>query len=291
MLAPVKNAGVRGYAIFDAVLPRADRIEVTIYLFDRLPSRRDIIAVGTPAPWCVFATRGAQHLRRATSMRRFFAAFSNWLGLLAAVSVMVGVPSLAWASHDPDGTYCAEPAEAAMLSLINDFRAGRGLDPLELSEPLGAAATHKSEEMAREAYLSHVSPDDVTPRELLAAHGYAHNTATGENIAAGQESAQTTFAQWRDSPSHRELMLDEEFEAIGIARAYNVETDYDWYWTAEFGGVLAEPAETCATPDESSDDVPAATPAPSGDGATPVRLICDGLRLEDGTYDLSCREE
>lgn len=222
-------------------------------------------------------------------MTRFFALFSIALGLLATISAMVGAPAPAQASHDPEGTYCASPAEATMLSLINDFRAGRGLDPLELSAPLGAAATHKSEEMAREEYFSHVSPDNVTPRELVAAHGYAHNTATGENIAAGQESAEATFAQWRDSPSHRELMLDENFKAIGLARAHNVETEYDWYWTAEFGGVLAEPAEMCQ-PESSSDTVPAATPGPGGDGAVPVRLVCDGFRADDGTYDLTCRE-
>jgi hypothetical protein len=221
---------------------------------------------------------------------RFFAQVGITLGLLAAVSVMVSVSSPARASHDPDGTYCAGPAEMEMLGLINDFRAGHGLDPLGLSEPLGAAATHKSEEMAREEYFSHISPDDVTPREVVAAHGYAHNTETGENIAAGQESAAATFEQWRDSPSHRELLLDEDFEAIGLARAYNVETDYDWYWTAELGGVLAEPAQACDRRDGSSDDGPAATPAPVDGGAVPVRLICDGLRLADGTYDLTCRE-
>lgn len=223
-------------------------------------------------------------------MRRFFAHLLLALGLLGVVAATDNAYPLVWASHDPNGTYCAGPAEMEMLALINDFRAGRGLDSLGLSEPLGAAATHKSEEMAREAFFSHVSPDDVTPRELITAHGYAHNTATGENIAAGQESAEATFAQWRDSPSHRELMLDEDFEAIGIARAYNVETDYDWYWTTEFGGVLAEPAEACDGSDGSSDDAPAATPAPVDDGPMPVRLICDGMRLADGTYDLTCRE-
>lgn len=222
-------------------------------------------------------------------MTRFAALFSLALGLLATISAMGDGPTPARASHDPEGTYCATPAEAAMLSLINDFRAGRGLDPLELSAPLGAAATHKSEEMAREEYFSHVSPDDVTPRELVAAHGYEHNTSTGENLAAGQESADTTFAQWRDSPSHRELMLDENFKAIGLARAHNVETEYDWFWTAEFGGVLAEPASPCQSND-SADASPAATPVADDDGAVPVRLVCDGFRAEDGTYDLTCRE-
>jgi uncharacterized protein YkwD len=207
------------------------------------------------------------------------------IGLALAVLGAYAAMPMAWASHDPEGTYCAAPAEMQMLALINDFRAGRGLEPLVLSEPLGSAATHKSEAMAREGYLAHVSPAGVAPRALVTEHGYRHNTTIGENIAAGQESAEATFAQWRDSPPHRELMLDEAFAAVGIARAYNVETPYDWYWTAEFGGVLADPAEPCA-----EDAAPAATPVPAADGAVPVRLVCEGTRLADGTYDLTCRE-
>ena len=143
------------------------------------------------------------------------------------------------------------------------------------------------EAMASEEFFSHVLPDGVTPRELIMAHGYRHNAATGENIAAGQESVEATFSQWRDSPSHRELLLDEAFAAIGIARAYNVESRYDWYWTAEFGGVLTDPARVCDATGEGSPAVPAATPQPPTD--VPIRLLCEGARLADGTYDLTCR--
>jgi hypothetical protein len=208
------------------------------------------------------------------------------VALLGAVAVLAPGHGVVRASQDAGATYCAGPAEMAMLALINDFRAGHGLDPLGLSEPLGAAATAKSEAMASEEYFSHISPGGETPRELLAEHGYLHNTVTGENIAAGQESAEATFAQWRDSPSHRELLLDEAFEAIGIARAYNVETPYDWYWTAEFGGVFSDPATACAAPAETPPAAPATPPATG----TPVHLICEGTRLADGTYDLTCRE-
>jgi hypothetical protein len=213
-----------------------------------------------------------------------------WRIALLGVMVVIAVGNhSARASHDPDGVYCAAPAEMEMLALINDFRAGSGLEPLGLSAPLGAAATHKSEEMAREEYLAHTSPDGVTPREFVTAHGYAHNTAIGENLAAGRESAQATFSQWRDSPSHRELMLDADFAAVGIARADNVATPYDWYWTAEFGGVLADPAEPCDGGTEPRAAAPAATPQPAGD-AMPIRVVCEGTRFADGTYDVSCRD-
>ncbi|MBW3634140.1 MAG: CAP domain-containing protein, partial [Chloroflexi bacterium] len=206
--------------------------------------------------------------------------------VLAAVCVLALMAPSGMASQEESETYCASPAEMRMLELINDLRAGRGLDPLQLSRSLGAAAEHKSQEMASQGYLQHESPDGVTPHELLRAHGYEHNTPIGENIAAGQESAEETFAQWRDSPTHREVMLDEDFEAIGIARAYNVESEYDWYWTAEFGGVLAEPARPC---DADMAATPAATPAAPGTNL--VRLFCEGAQLPDETYDLTCRPQ
>ena len=169
-----------------------------------------------------------------------------------------------------------------MLALINDFRAGHGLEPLGLSEPLGAAAEDKAEDMARCRYLQHTSPDGVAPRELVMRHGYEHNTSIGENIAAGHESAEATFAQWRESEPHRELMLGNEFAAVGIGRAYDVESAYDWFWAAEFGGVLAAPAHPCAA-------TPVAVGSPSPD-ATPVHLVCDGVVRDDGTYQLTCHQ-
>ncbi len=137
--------------------------------------------------------------------------------------------------------YRAGPAEIRMLDLINGFRAGRRLDSLGLSRSLGGAAEYKGREIASQGFLQHKSSDGVTPRALVQAHGYEHKTAGGETIAAGQERAGETCAQWRDFPTHRELMLDDEFKAISLARVYDVESKYDWYWTAESGGVLADP--------------------------------------------------
>lgn len=67
---------------------------------------------------------------------------------LVVLSVLASLSPTIRASHDDGGSYCAGPAELEMLDLINDFRAGRGLEPLGMSRPLGAAATHKSQDMA-----------------------------------------------------------------------------------------------------------------------------------------------
>lgn len=158
-------------------------------------------------------------------------------------------------AQDESIKYCATEAEVEMLQRINQLREERGLDRLELSQPLGVAAELKARDMAEQDYLAHVAPDGQTPRELLDEVGYPSNTEIGENIAAGQQSAEATFEQWLGSQAHREIMLSEEFTAIGIGRAHNADANYEWYWAAEFGGVVGEPAEACQSA------TPAATPS------------------------------
>ena len=157
--------------------------------------------------------------------------------------------------QDEQTRYCATGAEVEMLQRINTFREDNGLKPLELSQPLGVAAESKAQDMAENNYLAHISPDGQGLQELLNMVGYTFNTTIGENIAAGQQDPGATFEQWVNSPEHREIMLGEEFTAVGIGRASNPEAKYDWYWAAEFGGVVGEPAQACtaatpvATPD------------------------------------------
>lgn len=172
--------------------------------------------------------------------------------LIVMLAMLAGDRAIAAQGEENDiATYCAEEAEFEMLQRINELRAENDLEPLTLSQPLGVASEIKASEMADQDYLAHISPDGQTPRELLEEVGYTYNTTIGENIAAGMKSAEATFEQWLNSPEHREIMLNEEFTTVGIGRAHNPEAKYDWYWAAEFGGRVGEPADPCmsATPE------------------------------------------
>ncbi|MDQ4045584.1 MAG: CAP domain-containing protein, partial [Chloroflexota bacterium] len=87
---------------------------------------------------------------------------SNMLILTIMATVLLLLPGgerAAVAQDDGAGTdpYCATEAEAEMLRLINDLRDDRGLEPLQLSQPLGRAAELKARDMAQENYLAHIS--------------------------------------------------------------------------------------------------------------------------------------
>jgi uncharacterized protein YkwD len=155
-------------------------------------------------------------------------------------------------------SYCADPEESAMLAALNAYRAEHGLGELVLSATLGAAAKHHSESMANFNYFDgshdlHFEGDSqdqtVTWQENIASHGYPDNTHTSraENLAAGFESAAQTLDQWINSPSHNEHLLSATYQAIGIGRAFNLESDYRWYWTVTFGSFVDSVAGACDT--------------------------------------------
>lgn len=188
---------------------------------------------------------------------------------LAALLVMLASFPVRAAAQTPPATtataassYCADPEEAAMLKLINEYRSQNGLPALTLSPTLGAAAKHHSESMAQFNYfdaghdLRFEGPNQdqtVTWQENIANFGYPDNTTTSraENLAAGYETAAETLAQWQTSPSHNKHLLSDKYQAIGIGRATNPDSDYTWYWTVTFGSLADAEAQPCDTADGS----------------------------------------
>jgi uncharacterized protein YkwD len=149
--------------------------------------------------------------------------------------------------------YCASAEELAFLKLINDYRRARGLGTLKLTQTLGSAAEHHSKSMADHNYFSHtLIPQGIGWSQNMTNHGYDYNTYRGENIAAGNSSALSTFNQWKASPTHNSNMLSGNYKAIGIGRVYGSSSAYGYYWTTDFGGVADGGARTCATSDSAS---------------------------------------
>jgi uncharacterized protein YkwD len=152
--------------------------------------------------------------------------------------------------------YSPDAQECAFLTIINDYRAQNGKAPLTLLRTLGAAAKHHSVDMATRNYFSHTAPPttaggaSTTFDQNITDHGYNWPTipaGVGENIAAGNSTAQGTFEQWRTSPGHNDNMLGvrSDFKAIGIGRAYYATSTYGWYWTTTFGTVVTGETVDC----------------------------------------------
>ena len=139
---------------------------------------------------------------------------------------------------------CLDTEEIQFLSLINDFRAAAGVRPLAVSASLSAAAAYHSIDMAEQGYLAHTQIDGTTVEQKMANFGYQGGTF-GENIAAGTDTGSAAMQTWQGSAEHTANMLNGEFGAIGIGRAYDPVAQYGWYWTTIFGDVNDGPGWLC----------------------------------------------
>jgi uncharacterized protein YkwD/uncharacterized protein YraI len=163
-------------------------------------------------------------------------------GVAASPNVPLQLRAPAFLVEDADA--CLDSEEIAFLGLINDHRATSGLRPLSVSASLSAAAAYHSIDMAENGYLDHAMPDGTTVPQNMANFGYQVNVH-GENIAAGTDTAAAAMQIWQNSPEHNANMMNGQFAAIGIGRAYDASSRYGWYWTTIFGDVSDGPGWLC----------------------------------------------
>ncbi|MBB3108488.1 putative YkwD family protein/spore coat assembly protein SafA [Paenibacillus phyllosphaerae] len=121
--------------------------------------------------------------------------------------------------------------ESQVAQLVNAERAKAGLKPLTLNWQLSRVARVKSEDMRDKAYFSHQSPTYGSPFEMMKAFGLSYSYA-GENIAAGQTTAQAVMTSWMNSPGHKANILSPNFTEIGVGYAAGGSMRH--YWTQQF---------------------------------------------------------
>ena len=114
---------------------------------------------------------------------------------------------------------------SAVLCLLNQERASRGLGKLRAHAKLRRAAERHSRSMNANNYFDHVSPAGTTPVERVKAAGYltgASSWAVGENIAWGERRLSTPaeiMESWMNSAGHRANILNRRFRHVGIGVA------------------------------------------------------------------------
>jgi uncharacterized protein YkwD len=146
---------------------------------------------------------------------------------------------------------CLNAEEATFLKLINDYRVANGRVALKVSATLNKAAYAHSLDMAQRNYFSHTTLSPLpawqagpTFSDRMKGMGYTYNVARGENIAAGQPTAQRVFDAWKGSAGHNANMLSANYKVIGIGFVKLSGNTYTYYWTNDFGGYV-DAAPSC----------------------------------------------
>ena len=122
----------------------------------------------------------------------------------------------------------AETTQAeAVLKLVNKERQKQGLQPLTLSEKLTSIANTKAKDMADKNYFSHNSPTYGSPFDMLKQFGVSYSYA-GENIAAGQKTAEEVMNSWMNSSGHRANILNKNYTQLGVGFTRGGEYGTEW---------------------------------------------------------------
>jgi uncharacterized protein YkwD len=125
--------------------------------------------------------------------------------------------------------------KSVMLNLINNVRASGctcgttkmpAVPKLEWNDTLSKAAYLHSVDMKTNSYFSHTGLDGRQPWDRLTSLGFKW-TATGENIAQGQQSETLVMEAWLRSEGHCMNIMDARFRFMGAGMK-------DLYWTQVF---------------------------------------------------------
>lgn len=115
-----------------------------------------------------------------------------------------------------------------VLKLTNQERTKAGLSILHTNSPLRSAADQRSVEIV--SLFEHIRPNGKSIYSVLDEHLIRYKTA-GENIAYGQATPEDVVDGWMNSPGHRENILNNTFNKMGVGVYQH---DGVIYWTQLF---------------------------------------------------------
>lgn len=146
----------------------------------------------------------------------------------------------------------ASIAASDVIALTNTERSVSGLTPLTENAALRRAAQMKADDMAREEYYAHVSPDGEGLQYWLGQAGYRYLNA-GENLVVDRTSAKQAVEAWMGSRTHRDNILRSQFTEIGVGIAEGKYKGQDTIYIVQMFGT---PSRSTPVP------APQRTPAP-----------------------------
>lgn len=103
-----------------------------------------------------------------------------------------------------------------IIHLTDLERQNQGLLPLKYNSQLSQAAAQKAADMFAKDYWAHVSPSGTQPWYFITQSNYSYRYA-GENLARDFSDPQAVIKAWLASPSHRENLLSDKYQDIGVA--------------------------------------------------------------------------
>lgn len=166
----------------------------------------------------------------------------NWANFLDKVNLPQSLPGPLLGPLDSQPS---QLTREGVISETNRHREQNGEAALRMNEKLNLAAKAKLDDMFRQQYFEHESPDGKNPADVIGAAGYDY-LVVGENLALGNYKDDAVLVEaWMNSPGHRANILDGKFNEIGVAVGMGLYNGKEvWMAVQEFGA----PLSNCPSP-------------------------------------------
>jgi uncharacterized protein YkwD len=128
---------------------------------------------------------------------------------------------------------------ASLVTLTNSSRHSYRLGSVYESDALNRAAQAKAEDMLKNQYFAHTSPQGIAPWDFVLAEKYNYLIA-GENLAINFSSAEGVGKAWMNSTGHKANILNKEFQEIGIGMAKGMYKGAEAIFVVQMFGTRAE---------------------------------------------------
>lgn len=145
--------------------------------------------------------------------------------------------------------YASNMNISVLLDGTNDLREKNGLQKLTVNQALTVAAQKKAEHMFDNDYWAHISPDGTAPWDFILSENYDY-TFAGENLAKNFNSSDQVVEAWFQSPSHRENLMNENYEEIGFAVVNGVLEGYETTLVVQMFGKPRAAVQSAVIPEE-----------------------------------------
>lgn len=151
--------------------------------------------------------------------------------------MLVALTAACSAPQAPDGvrmigSFETDAVRIAHVDALNAFRAERGLQPVQLSARLTAAAATHARDMSVQARAWHFGSDGTSPADRVERAGFA-GEFLGENISESFDDEIAVLQSWIDAPSSRAVMTAPEADSVGFA--WFQEPDGKLWWVQILG--------------------------------------------------------
>ncbi|MBL7156462.1 MAG: hypothetical protein ISS87_02635 [Candidatus Pacebacteria bacterium] len=141
---------------------------------------------------------------------------SNFLFVIVLGLFILKIAILPFYGQFSKSAFFAKIVSSELISLLNKERTELGLNSLKENPELKKAALLKAQDMLENDYFDHTSPIGITGWYFVDQAGYDYKMA-GENLAIGFLNSDEVHKAWNESPSHKDNLLNFNFQEIGIA--------------------------------------------------------------------------